>query len=76
MASVKQKKIAILDRNPIYSDEKMITMRSWITDLNNPSSYNTKTFVYSPEVSTYFYLKRYYKQYKLEASKSSSQQRY
>ena len=66
MASVKQKKIAILDRNPAYSDEKMVTQRSWITDLGNPSSYNTKQFVYSPEVSTYFYLRRYYKQYKFD----------
>lgn len=56
-------RVCILDRNPKIADDKMKIQRSWMPRLNKggPSSYNTKDYVYSVEVSSYFYIKRYYK---------------
>lgn len=48
-------KIAILDRNPEIADDKMVFKRSWMP-ASNPSSYKTNRYIWSPEVSTAYYL--------------------
>lgn len=47
--------IAILDRDPDIADNKMYFRRSWMPK-KNPSSYETNNYVWSPEVSTAYYL--------------------
>jgi len=52
--------IAILDRDPRIADDKMTFKRAWMPT-KNPTSYLYNKYVWSPEVSTYWYIKRFYK---------------
>lgn len=59
-------KICILDRNPKIADDKMKIVRPWMPKPKGengpgPSSYPTRKYVYSLEVSAYYYIKKYYK---------------
>lgn len=54
------KKYAILDRNPRIADDKMKFKRSWMPD-SNPTSYLYNKYVWSPEVSSYWYIKKFHK---------------
>lgn len=60
---MKDYKVCILDRNPKIADDKMRIKRPWLPKVNSggPSSYNTKDYIYSLEVSSFYYIKRYYK---------------
>ena len=51
-------RVCILDRNPKIADDKMRIKRPWMPLMNTggPSSYNTKDYVYSLEVSAYYYI--------------------
>lgn len=55
-----KQKIAILDRNPTIADDKMKFKRSWMPS-KKPTSYNVEKYVWSPEVSSYWYIKKYHK---------------
>lgn len=59
-------KVCILDRDPAIADNRMIIQRNWIPNILNPSTYKTNDFVYSIEVSVYYYLKKYHKKLKVD----------
>ena len=52
-------KICILERNPIYALDKMRIKRTWMPS-RNISTYNLDNYVYSLEVSTFYYIKKNY----------------
>ena len=59
-------RVCILDRNPKIADDKMRIVRPWMPKPQSvngpgPSCYFTKKYIYSLEVSAYYYIKRYYK---------------
>jgi len=58
-------KVAILERDPRIADNRMVFKRSWMP-VSNPSSYTTNNYVWSPEVSTAYYIKKYGKNIDLD----------
>ena len=52
-------RICILERNPTNALNKMRIKRKWMPR-SNPSKYTTKDYVYSLEVSSFYYIQKYY----------------